>query len=110
VEFRYTVEYRAQHPSIEDRPYLNVVAQEFQKVFPEAVKSSGDKLPNGEAILQVDMHPLTIYSAAAIQELNYKVTEELKRRDTENAELKREVAELKALVNALTRKINGRSE
>jgi hypothetical protein len=73
VEFRYTAEYRAQHPAIEDRPYLNVIAQEFQQVFPDAVKCSGDKLPNADDILQVDTYPLTIYSAAAIQELNRKV-------------------------------------
>jgi hypothetical protein len=99
VEFRYTDEYRAQHPSIEDRPYLNVIAQEFQKVFPGAVKSSGDKLPNGEAILQVDTYPLTIYSAAAIQELNQKLEE----KDAELQVLKRTVAELKAAFDQLGR-------
>jgi hypothetical protein len=102
VEFRYTKEYRAQHPSIEDRPYLNVIAQEFQKVFPEAVQSSGDKLPNGEAILQVDTYPLTIYSAAAIQELNQKVEEqrgELKQKQTEITELKQRMEKLERLMN-----------
>jgi hypothetical protein len=94
VEFRYTEEYRAQHPGIEDRPYLNVIAQEFQKVFPEAVKSSGEKLPNGESILQVDTYPLTIYSAAAIQELNQKV-------DSENATLRAENAALKLRLEKL---------
>jgi hypothetical protein len=94
VEFRYTDEYRAQHPGIEDRPYLNVIAQEFQKVFPEAVKSSGEKLPNGEPILQVDTYPLTIYSAAAIQELNQKV-------DSENATLRAENAALKLRLEKL---------
>ena len=44
---------------------------------------------------------------AAIQGLNQKLTEELKRRDTENAELKRSMDELKTLMNALTRKLNG---
>jgi hypothetical protein len=107
VEFHYTDEYRAQHPSIKDRSYLNVVAQEFQKVFPEDVQSSGEKLLGGDAILQVDTYPLTIYSAAAIQELNQKLTEELKRRDAENAELKRSVEGLKTLVNALAQKLNG---
>jgi hypothetical protein len=94
VEFRYTEEYRAQHPGIEDRPYLNVIAQEFQKVFPEAVKSSGDKLPNGEPILQVDTYPLTIYSAAAIKELNQKVEE----KNTRIAELERRLEKLERLI------------
>jgi len=103
VEFRYTGEYRTQHPSIEDRSYLNVIAQEFQQVFPEAVKRSGDKLPNGDDILQVDTYPLTIYSAAAIQELNRKFTDELKRRDAENAELKQRLEKLERLLSGITR-------
>ena len=53
----------------EDIEYLNVIAQEFAEVFPNDVKESGEKMPDGSPILQVDIHPLTIYSAAAIQEL-----------------------------------------
>jgi hypothetical protein len=34
------------------------------------VKGSGQLLPDGSEILQVDTYPLTIYSAAAIQELH----------------------------------------
>jgi Chaperone of endosialidase len=103
VSFSYTDDYREHHASVEDRRYLNVVAQEFREVFPEHVKSSGEKLPDGTEILQVDTYPLTIYSAAAIQELN----QELKRRDAENAELKRELGELKQLVGTLAGKLNG---
>jgi hypothetical protein len=69
VKFKYTDEYKKDHPSIEDIEYLNVIAQEFAEVFPNDVKESGDKMPDGSPILQVDIHPLTIYSAAAIQEL-----------------------------------------
>ena len=100
VQFRYTDEYRAQHPSIENRSYLNVIAQEFQQVFPEAVTSSGEKLPNGDAILQVDTYPLTIYSAAAIQELNQKLNE----RDEEIQALKQSVTDLKQMVQSLAEK------
>lgn len=70
VEFRYTDAYRAAHPAIEDKRYLNVIAQEFARLFPDDVKSSGESLADGSAILQVDTYPLTIYSAAAIQELH----------------------------------------
>jgi hypothetical protein len=73
VHFRYTDDYLANHPSITDRRYHNVIAQEFKSVFPDYVKGSGDRLPNGEEILQVDTYPLTIYSAAAIQELHKTV-------------------------------------
>ena len=70
VDFRYTEAYRAAHPDIADRRYLNVIAQEFAEVFPEHVRGSGERLPDGSEILQVDTYPLTIYSAAAVQELH----------------------------------------
>ncbi len=70
VEFRYSDSYRAAHPAIADRRYLNVIAQDFAKAFPDDVKSSGEKLPDGSPVLQVDTYPLTIYSAAAVQELH----------------------------------------
>lgn len=79
VEFRYSDAYRAAHPSIENKRYPNVIAQEFATVFPDDVKSSGEKLPDGSPILQVDTYPLTIYSAAAVQEL-HRENESLKRK------------------------------
>jgi hypothetical protein len=101
VQFRYSDAYRAAHPSIEDHPYLNVVAQEFAKVFPEDVKHSGEKLPGSEDdILQVDTYPLTIYSAAAVQELNRKLNE----KDAEIQELKRTVGEMQKVLVELGRK------
>ena len=88
-----------------------MIAQEFQRVFPESVKKSGEKLPNGDEILQVDTYPLTIYSAAAVQELHRKVSQdeaalrkELERRDAENAELKQRLAALEKIVAGLAAK------
>jgi hypothetical protein len=75
VSFKYTDDYRCQHQGVEDRTYLNVVAQEFAEVFPDYVKSSGEKLSHGQEILQVDTYPLTIYTAAAVQELHENVNE-----------------------------------
>ncbi len=99
VQFRYTGDYRAQHPDIKDRTYLNVVAQEFRKVFPDDVQSSGEKLPGGgDPILQVDTYPLTIYSAAAIQELNQKLERELRAKDERLAAVERELADIKRLL------------
>ena len=97
VRFRYTDDYRAHHACIEDREYLNVIAQEFQKVFPDHVKGSGEKLPNGDEILQVDTHPLTIYSAAAIQELHRVVQE----KEARIATLESRLAQLESLVATL---------
>jgi hypothetical protein len=82
VDFNYTADYIAAHPGVEDKRYLNVIAQEFAEVFPGDVKSSGETMPDGSAILQVDTYPLTIYSAAAVQELA-----------KENATLKKQLAE-----------------
>jgi alpha-tubulin suppressor-like RCC1 family protein len=81
VDFRYTDAYLAAHPEIEDRRYPNVIAQEFATVFPDDVKSSGESLDDGSPILQVDTYPLTIYTAAAVQELR-----------RENQALKQQVA------------------
>ena len=87
VDFRYTDDYLAAHPAIEDVRYLNVIAQEFAEVFPDHVKESGEFLADGSPILQVDTYPLTIYSAAALQEL-HRDTLELR---SENAALKKKL-------------------
>ena len=106
VDFRYTPEYRAMHPSLVDRRYLNVIAQEFAQVFPDWVKGSGEKLADGSEILQVDTYPLTIYAAAAVQELHAK----LKEKDNEIAALKARVNVQEKEIAALTRQQNAQSE
>jgi len=92
VSFRYNDAYRKAHPSVGDRRYVNVLAQEFGKVFPDDVKGSGEKLPSGDEILQVDTYPLTIYAAASIQELHRIVKE----KDAEIARQGQELATLSA--------------
>jgi hypothetical protein len=67
VQFKYTDSYREQHPSIDDRTYVNFIAQEYQEVFPEDVKDSGEG-----GLLQVDTYAAGIYAIAAIQELHEK--------------------------------------
>jgi len=99
VSFNYSDDYRSHHPTIEDRSYINVIAQEFREVFPDYVKSSKEKLPNGEEILQVDAYPLTVYSAAAVQELH----EIVKAKDAEISKLKVRLAALEASVSKLAR-------
>ncbi|MBU0572402.1 MerR family transcriptional regulator [Patescibacteria group bacterium] len=68
VKFKYTDEYMAAHPSLEDRYYYNFIAQEFQEVFPDSVQDSGE---NG--YLQLDAYNVRPYLVAAMQELNTKV-------------------------------------
>jgi hypothetical protein len=102
VSFRYTDDYRAQHEELKDRRYLNVVAQEFRDVFPEAVESSGERLgDDGEELLQVDTHPLTIYTAAAVQELNRKLKRVIEEKDVQIQELTLAVADLTEMVRQL---------
>lgn len=85
VDFQYSEAYRQAHPEVGDKRYLNVIAQEFAEIFPEHVQNSGEKLPDGSPILQVDTYPLTIYSAAAVQELA-KENEALKKKLAEQEE------------------------
>ena len=94
VDFEYSAGYRAAHPSIEaGRRYPNVIAQEFAEVFPDWVSASGERLPGGGGqILQVDTYPLTIYSAAAIQQLA-----------AQNAALRERVEKLEASLERLLR-------
>lgn len=70
VSFRYSSEWMARHPEIEDRRYYNVIAQEYQQVFPHAVKGSGEYLDNDpREILQVDTYDAQIVTIKAVQEL-----------------------------------------
>ena len=101
VTFRYSEDYRKAHPGVGEARYYNVIAQEFARVFPEAVKGSGEILPGREAdadneILQVDVHPALITSIAAVQELAVR----LERAEARNAELEARLARLEALLGA----------
>ncbi|TRZ55186.1 tail fiber domain-containing protein [archaeon] len=93
VMFKYTDEYKAQHPSIKDKYYYNFIAQEFQKVFPSEVTVTNDTLPNGERILAIDPYVLTPYLVKAIQEQQKEIESQ-----------QREIDGLKAGVAALERK------
>lgn len=92
VDFEYTPEYREVHPSIDDRRFPNVIAQEFAEVFPQWVQQSGE-----EDLLQVDTYPILIYSAAAVQEL----AEQLKDSESQNAALLERLEALEAKVESL---------
>lgn len=81
IKFRYTEEYRAKHSSIEDKYYCNFIAQEFREVFPESVHEDGD------GFLQIDIHNVTPYLVAAVQEL----AEAVKELKAENKGLKQRI-------------------
>ena len=85
VVFRYTKSYRQTHSGIIDRDYFNVIAQEFSQVFPDDVKGSGEMLPDGSEILQVDTYSASITALAAIRELHAQ----MRSKDDEIATLRR---------------------
>lgn len=95
VTFEYTDAYRAEHPDIAPQRYYNVIAQDFARVFPDAVSGSGEYLPGAEKtaaneVLQVDTYPAQIVTMAAVQELAQK-----------NATLQRTVDRLMARIEKL---------
>jgi hypothetical protein len=75
VSFKYKDEYKLLNPSIKDKFYQNVIAQEFQKIYPDYVYESGD-IFEGKNILQVDTNPMYIDAISSIQELSILVQEQ----------------------------------
>ena len=71
-------------------------------MFPDYVKRSGEKLPDGNDILQVDSYPLTIYTAAAVQELHRKLED----RNSEIEALKKRLTALEQVLKAPSREHN----
>ena len=97
VTFRYSQAYRDAHPDLDETRYYNVIAQEFARVFPDAVKGSGEFLPGrpqtpDNEILQVDTHPALITSIAAVQELAVR----LEQAEARNAKLEARLEVLEA--------------
>ena len=74
VSFKYKDDYKFLNPSIKDKFYQNVIAQEFQKIYPDYVYQSGD-IFEGKNILQVDTNPMYIDAVASIQELSILLQE-----------------------------------
>ncbi|MBL7858018.1 MAG: tail fiber domain-containing protein [Cyclobacteriaceae bacterium] len=98
VMFRYTDEWMKKHPSIKNQYYYNFIAQEFQQVFPDAVKGSGEFIDgDDQEILQVDTYNAQIVTIKAVQELIAKI--ELL--EAENQKLKSEKGTLEAKVTSI---------
>jgi hypothetical protein len=95
VSFDYTDEYKAQHPQAGDQRNYSVIAQEYTEVFPDYVKPMKGMLPDGGDALSVDLHPLYIYSVAAVQELHELVK-------TQQAEIEGLQSRVAAMEHALS--------
>lgn len=101
VKFKYTEEWKRKHPSIKDHYYYNFVAQEYQQVFPESVKSSGEYVDgDAEPVIQIDTYNAQIAAIKAVQELILKV-EALEK---ENAKLKSENGKLESRLGSVEEK------
>src|SRR5262249_15286523 len=74
VSFHYTAKNLAEHPGLPATKQFGVIAQEYQKVFPDFVST------NSAGYLTVDSSPLTFHNTAAIQELAARL-EKLERRE-----------------------------
>ena len=105
VMFKYSKEYLKMHPTIENKYYYNFIAQEFQQVFPESVKGSGEYLEDdSQEILQIDSYNAQIITIKAVQEIikeNQKQKDDialLKNKLTDIENLKAELEALKALI------------
>lgn len=101
VRFRYTPEYRAMENGFPDKPYFGFVAQEFRDVFPDAVSSTGKRVPgsaaDAEPILALDSSPALITTVAAVQELAVQSADT----GSEVAALRAENAKLRARLDHL---------
>lgn len=99
VKFKYTDEWMKRNPIIKNQYYYNFIAQEYQNVFPNAVKGSGEYLEGDSIeILQIDTYDAQIVTIKAVQELIMKI-EALEKENSQlkgtNTQLKSEVASLK---------------
>jgi len=95
VKFNYTQEYIKNHKGIKNRDYYNFIAQEYQDVFPESVKGSGEYIDGDEdEILQLDSYNAQIVTIKAVQEL-IKQNQELRK---ENEEFKNRLTKIEKLL------------
>lgn len=72
VTFKYTEDYRtSNNRNIADKTYYNYIAQEYQSVFPDSVKGSGEFLDEErtDEILQMESYSAQVVIVKAVQEL-----------------------------------------
>jgi hypothetical protein len=108
VSFRYTADYRAMENNFPDKPYFGFVAQDFRDVFPDAVSSTGKRVPGSvpgdEPILALDSSPALITTVAAVQELAVQSEDthrEIATLLAQNAALRARLERIEARLDAL---------
>ncbi|WP_421764968.1 tail fiber domain-containing protein [Ekhidna sp.] len=114
VKFKYTEQWKAEHPSIKDKYYYNFIAQEYEKVFPESVQGSGEYLDgDSQEILQIDTYNAQIVTIQAVKDLIAKV-EALEKENasliSDNQKLSAELADLKSSLSRIEKALGITSE
>jgi hypothetical protein len=90
---------------------MGLVAQEVENVFPDWVETGPDgykrvTVRGLEALVVEALRQLRQEENAEARELNQRLSMELKRKETEIAEVKREVGELRRLISQMNDKLN----
>jgi len=102
VKFNYTNEYIKNHKGIKNIDYYNFIAQEYQEIFPESVKGSGEYLEGDEnEILQLDSYNAQIVTIKAVQELILENKEQQKLIENQQ----NQIDELKGMISEMEAKI-----
>jgi hypothetical protein len=108
VKFKYTAEWKEQHPEIKDHYYYNFIAQEFQEVFPSAVQGSGEYIEGDQnELLQIDTYNAQIITVKAVQEIieeNKSQTAIIQSQQKSLEALQKEVDKLKAMMGEFAEK------
>ncbi|HCN75592.1 MAG TPA: hypothetical protein DIT13_00180 [Verrucomicrobiales bacterium] len=90
VRYHYTAERLAKMPGSVDKEHYGVIAQEYQKLFPQFVTTGAD------GYLSVQSDPLIFVATAAIKELNAKHDSAIAAKDAEIAALKKQLSSIDA--------------
>ncbi|OFX43010.1 MAG: hypothetical protein A2046_08790 [Bacteroidetes bacterium GWA2_30_7] len=102
VIFKYTDEWKKRNPSIKNQYYYNFIAQEYQTVFPESVKGSGEYLEgDSKEILQIDTYNAQIVTIKAVQDLikeNKQLKLDVQEIKNENETLKASIEKINSLL------------
>jgi hypothetical protein len=104
VTYRYSDAWLKHRPSLKDRYYYSFIAQEYQTVFPESVKGSGEYLDGDpQEILQIDPYNAEIVTIKAVQELIQKV--EFLEKENANLKTEKSIKEQQIQIEALKKEL-----
>jgi len=99
VSFHYTPEYLRAHPGASADRQVSVIAQDYAKIYPEAVHSAAEPVPGADKgapnLLLVDLHPALIDSLSAVARLA-----------AQNALLEGEVKALRGAIGKINERLN----